>query len=75
MMWQLGSARDKLFYSFNLDNHVPREHVFRGRCQLGEVRRSAGSRAICSATGRRILGLISEFAPGDESRGELFAIE
>jgi hypothetical protein len=30
MMCQLGSGRDKLFYSFNLDNHVPREYLLRG---------------------------------------------
>ena len=30
MMGQLGGAQDKLFYSFNLDNHVPREHLLRG---------------------------------------------
>ncbi|MGF7192428.1 transposase [Robbsia andropogonis] len=30
MMGQLGSEQDKLFYSFNLDNHVPREHLLRG---------------------------------------------
>jgi len=30
MMGQLGCGKDKLFYSFNLDNHVPREHLLRG---------------------------------------------
>jgi transposase len=30
MMGQLGSGQDKLFYSFNLDNRVPREHLLRG---------------------------------------------
>jgi transposase len=30
MMGQLGSGQDKLFYSFNLDDHVPREHLLRG---------------------------------------------
>jgi transposase len=30
MMGQLGSGQDRLFYSFNLDNHVPREHLLRG---------------------------------------------
>src|SRR5258705_6283246 len=30
MMGQLGSGQDKLFYSFNLDNHLPREHLLRG---------------------------------------------
>ncbi len=30
MMGHLGSGQDKLFYSFNLDNHIPREHLLRG---------------------------------------------
>lgn len=30
MMGQLGSGQDKLFYSFNLDHHDPREHLLRG---------------------------------------------
>jgi hypothetical protein len=30
MMCQLGSGQDKLFYSFNLDNQVPREYLLRG---------------------------------------------
>jgi hypothetical protein len=29
-MCQLGSGQDELFYSFNLDNHVPREYLLRG---------------------------------------------
>jgi len=29
-MGQLGSGQDRLFYLFNLDNHVPREHLLRG---------------------------------------------
>ncbi|MGF6853712.1 transposase [Paraburkholderia sp. CI3] len=30
MMGRLGSGQDKLFYSFNIGNHVPREHLLRG---------------------------------------------
>jgi transposase len=30
MMGQLGSGQDKLFYLFNLDDHVPRQHLLRG---------------------------------------------
>jgi transposase len=30
MMGQLDSGQDKLFYSFNIDNHVPRTHLLRG---------------------------------------------
>jgi hypothetical protein len=42
MMGQLDSGQDKLFYSFNLDNHVPRTHLLRGIDQaldLGDLRR------------------------------------
>jgi transposase len=30
MMGHLGGGQDKLFYSFNLDSHIPREHLLRG---------------------------------------------
>jgi transposase len=30
MMGQLGGGQDKLFYLFNLDDHIPREHLQRG---------------------------------------------
>lgn len=30
MMGQQGGGQDKLFYSFNLDDHVPRTHLLRG---------------------------------------------
>jgi transposase len=42
MMGQRGGTQDKLFYSFNLDDHVPREHLLRGINEvldLGELRR------------------------------------
>ena len=42
MMGQLGGGQDKLFYSFNLDNHVPREHLLRRIdhfLDLGDLRR------------------------------------
>ncbi len=41
MMGQLDSGQDKLFYSFNLDNHVSRTHLLRGidhALDLGELR-------------------------------------
>jgi transposase len=41
MMGQRGGMQDKLFYSFNLDDHVPRGHLLRGidRClDLGNLR-------------------------------------
>lgn len=30
MMGQLGGSQDRLFYSFNLDDHVPSNHLLRG---------------------------------------------
>ena len=30
MMGQRGGSQDRLFYSFNLDDHVPRNHLLRG---------------------------------------------
>jgi transposase len=41
MMGQQGGGQDRLFYSFNLDDHVPRNHLLRGiDCffDLGELR-------------------------------------
>ena len=38
---QLDCGQDKLFYSFNLDNHVPRTHLLRGidrALDLGDLR-------------------------------------
>ncbi|MDO9314604.1 MAG: IS1182 family transposase [Burkholderiaceae bacterium] len=42
MMGQRGGAQDKLFYCFNLDDHVPRDHLLRGIDQvldLGDLRK------------------------------------
>jgi hypothetical protein len=42
MMGQGSGGQKKLFYSFNLDDHVPADHLLRGidRClDLGELRR------------------------------------
>ena len=42
MMGQQGGNQDRLFYSFNLESHVPAEHLLRGidRClDLSELRR------------------------------------
>jgi len=41
MMGQQGGSQDRLFYSFNLDDHVPRNHLLRGidrYFDLGELR-------------------------------------
>src|SRR4249920_1998750 len=42
MMGQQGGGQDRLFYSFNLDEHVPQDHLLRGINQflvLSELRR------------------------------------
>ena len=41
MMGQQGGSQDRLFYSFHLDDHVPRSHLLRGVDRffdLGELR-------------------------------------
>jgi transposase len=42
MMGQQGAGQDRLFYSFNLDAHVPPDHLLRGVdrfLDLGELRK------------------------------------
>ncbi len=42
MMGQQGGGQDRLFYSFNLDDHVPQDHLLRGVdrfLDLGELRK------------------------------------
>jgi transposase len=53
MMGQRGGTQDKLFHSFNLDDHVPRDHLLRGIDQvlnLGDLRKHLAS--FYSHTGR-----------------------
>jgi transposase len=53
MMGRRGGAQDKLFYSFNLDDHVPRDHLLRGIEQvldLGDLHEHLA--AFYSHTGR-----------------------
>jgi hypothetical protein len=38
MMGQQGSGQDRLFYSFNLDEHVPQDHLLRGINQFLDLR-------------------------------------
>lgn len=38
MMGQRPEAQDKLFYSFSLDDHVPRGHLLRGIDQVLDLR-------------------------------------
>ena len=42
MMGQRGGGQDQLFYSFNLNDHIPQDHLLRGIDQfldLSELRR------------------------------------
>jgi len=53
MMGQQGGCQDRLFYSFNLDDHVPQDHLLRGIdrfVDLNELRRHLAS--FYSHTGR-----------------------
>ena len=38
MMGQQDGSQDRLFYSFNLDEHVPRNHLLRGIDQVLDLR-------------------------------------
>jgi transposase len=53
MMGQQAGVQDQLFYSFNLEAHVPAEHLLRGIDRfpnLSELRRHLAP--FCSHTGR-----------------------
>src|SRR5438876_200165 len=53
MMGQQGAGQDRLFYSFDLDDHVPQDHLLRGVNQfldLSELRQHLA--AFYSHTGR-----------------------
>jgi transposase len=53
MMGQSGGTQDRLFYSFNLDDHIPRDHLLRGidrYFDLGDLRRQLAP--FYSHTGR-----------------------
>jgi transposase len=53
MMGSQGGAQDRLFYSFNLDDHVPKDHLLRGVdrfLDLSELREHLAS--FYSHTGR-----------------------
>ena len=53
MMGQHSGEQDKLFYSFNLENHVPQNHLLRGIdrfLDLSELREHLAQ--YCSHTGR-----------------------
>jgi transposase len=53
MMGQRGGTQDKLFYSFNLDDHVPRDHLLRGIDQVLDLDDLRGHLApFYSHTGR-----------------------
>jgi len=54
MMGQRGGAQDELFHSFNLDDHVPRDHLLRGIDQVLDLDDLRGHLApFYSRTGRR----------------------
>ena len=53
MMGQHGGGQDRLFYSFNLDAHVPRDHLLRGIDQVLDLRELRAQLApFYSHTGR-----------------------
>jgi transposase len=53
MMGQQGGSQDRLFYSFNLDDHVPRNHLLRGIDRFFDLSELRGHLApFYSHTGR-----------------------
>lgn len=53
MMGQRGGVQDNLFYSFNLDDHIPKDRLLRGIdgvLDLGDLRKHLAP--FCSHTGR-----------------------
>lgn len=38
MMGQQGGGQDRLFYAFNLDTHVPQDHLLRGISQFLDLK-------------------------------------
>ena len=63
MVGQLDSAQDKLFYSFNLDNYVPRTHLCKGFVNFSTLRRKDGRKEHRSESVGRISGDFGDFAP------------
>jgi hypothetical protein len=57
MMGQQGGGQDRLFYSFNLDEHVPPDHLLRGINQfldLSDLRQYLAG-TIATRGGRRLI--------------------
>lgn len=60
MMGQQGDSQDRLFYSFNLDDHVPRGHLLRGIDQVLDLRELRAQLApFYSHTGRPSIALVA----------------
>ena len=56
MMGQRGSGQDRLFYSFNLDDHIPQDHLLRGINEfldLSELRRHLAPFSIATRVARQ----------------------
>jgi transposase len=47
MMGHQGGVQDKLFYSFNLDDHVPQSHLLRGIDRVFDLRDLRHHRWFC----------------------------
>lgn len=77
MMGQQGGGQGRLFYSFNLDDHVPQGHLLRGINQfldLSELRRHLAP--FYSHTGRpSILSLVLPAGAGGCSARSLDILE
>jgi len=59
MMGQLSSGQERLFYSFNIEDHIPANHLLRSidRCLLNNLRHylSIPANRLCSMLNERAL--------------------
>jgi hypothetical protein len=56
MMGQQGGGQDSLFYAFNLDDHVPRDHPLRARpsCRIRRRTTFSEMKTCCLLNAARI---------------------
>src|ERR1700751_1132230 len=81
MMGQQAGGQDRLFYSFNLDNHVPRDHLLRGIGHLFDAdrgllfRHSLRAQTVRRSSSESGLSLVLSPGTGGCSSGTLNLLE
>ena len=67
MMGQRSAGQKQLFYSFNLDDHIPADHLLRGIARyldLSELRRHLASLLATSSYWQRLRRICDEWRSG-----------